>query len=84
MEVWSVDMGGGKSSSLILGGISPTLTTTHYGEPVVAYDDALVFDARGNGNGKTCCSIVGGHQDRITDYTAIVVEEKECRHIQSK
>ena len=37
----------------------------------------LVFDARGNGNGYICCSIVGGHQDRVTDYTAIVVEAHE-------
>ena len=36
--------------------------------------DVLTFDARGNGDGKVCCSIVGGHQDRVTDYTAIVVE----------
>ena len=39
--------------------------------PDVGY---LVFDARGNGNGKVCCSIVGGHQISISDYTAIVVE----------
>lgn len=37
----------------------------------------LTFDARGNGNGAVCCTITGGHQDRITDYTALVVKEKE-------
>lgn len=36
-EVYVVDMGGGKSSSYILKNQSPTLTTTHYGEPTVAY-----------------------------------------------
>ena len=37
------------------------------------YKIALVFDARGNGGGETCPTITGNHQDRITDYTAIVV-----------
>lgn len=37
----------------------------------------LVFDARGNGGGKICPTITGDHQDRITDYTAIVVETDE-------
>lgn len=34
----------------------------------------VVFDARGNGGGETAPTITGDHQDRITDYTAIVVE----------
>ena len=34
----------------------------------------LTFDARGNGNGLICSSIVGGHQISISDYTSIVVE----------
>lgn len=34
----------------------------------------FVFDARGNGGGITAPTITGNHQDRITDYTAIVVE----------
>lgn len=34
----------------------------------------LVFDARGNGGGGTAPTITGDHQDRITDYTAIVLE----------
>ena len=35
---------------------------------------SLIFDARGNGNGRVCCSLVGGHQNRVTDYTAIGLE----------
>ena len=35
----SIDMGGGKSSCVISEDISPTLTCTHYGEPVVCYED---------------------------------------------
>jgi len=34
----------------------------------------LVFDARGNGDGGVSPTITGDHQDRITDYTAIVLE----------
>lgn len=34
----------------------------------------MIFDARGNGNGYVCNSIVGGHQISISDYTAIVLE----------
>jgi len=34
----------------------------------------LVFDARGNGDGWVSPTITGDHQNRITDYTAIVVE----------
>ena len=35
--VYSVDMGGGKSSCVVLDNQSPTLTCTHYGEPAVVY-----------------------------------------------
>lgn len=35
-----------------------------------------IFDARGNGDGKICPSIVGGHQQSISDYTAIVLENR--------
>ena len=34
-----------------------------------------IFDARGNGDGEISCTLTGGHQDRITDYTAIVLEK---------
>lgn len=33
----------------------------------------LVLDARGNGDGKTACTLTGDHQSRVTDYTAIVM-----------
>ena len=39
IKVISVDMGGGKSSCCIYEDVSPTLTCTHYGEPVIAYDN---------------------------------------------
>lgn len=34
----------------------------------------IVFDARGNGNGKTVPIITGDHESRVTDYTAIAVD----------
>ena len=37
----------------------------------------LVFDSRGNGGGTICPTITGDHQNRITDYTAIVLEIHE-------
>jgi DNA (cytosine-5)-methyltransferase 1 len=36
---------------------------------------AVCYDARGNGDGATACTITGDHQNRITDYTAVVVQE---------
>ena len=33
-----------------------------------------IYDARGNGGGMISPTITGDHQDRITDYTAIIVE----------
>lgn len=44
-----------------------TLRAQDHGHP------PLIFDARGNGGGTICPTITGDHQDRITDYTAIVV-----------
>lgn len=35
----------------------------------------LVFDARGNGTGKTVCTLTGDHHSRVTDYTAIVMRQ---------
>ena len=32
----------------------------------------LCYDARGNGDGETVCTLTGDHRNRVTDYTAIV------------
>ena len=40
-------------------------------------DNALTFDARGNGDGKTAMTLAGDHQRRITDYTSLAVEPKK-------
>ena len=34
----------------------------------------FIYDARGNGNGRVSPTLTGDHQNRVTDYTAIVVE----------
>lgn len=44
----------------------------------VAYNQtSRVYDARGNGSGNISPTITGDHQNRITDYTAIILEEQE-------
>lgn len=40
--------------------------------------DPIVFDARGNGDGRIVPTITGDHENRITDYTAIAVEHAGC------
>ena len=35
-----------------------------------------IYDCRGNGDGKTAPTITGDHNNRVTDYTACVVELK--------
>lgn len=37
----------------------------------------LIYDARGNGGGGICPTITGDHQNRITDYTAIVIQKSD-------
>ena len=69
-RVISVDQGGGKSGANSYEDISPTLTCTHGGEPAVAY----TYDARVNGDGQKCATLTGDHQNRVTDYTSVVLE----------
>lgn len=38
--------------------------------------EKAIYDARGNGDGRTCPTITGDHENRITDYTAIAIERK--------
>lgn len=55
-------------------GTTPTIRTSLAGGnaiPEVCYK--AIYDARGNGDGKTSPTLTGDHQNRITDYTAICV-----------
>ena len=51
--------------------MAATLGADDYKEP------QMVFDARGNGDGKTVCTLTGDHQNRVTDYTAVVTSYQD-------
>jgi DNA (cytosine-5)-methyltransferase 1 len=38
----------------------------------------VVYDARGNGDGSTVNTITGDHENRITDYTSVVLDPKSA------
>lgn len=40
-----------------------------------------IWDARGNGNGRISATITGDHDNRITDYTNVVVQREESYSI---
>lgn len=42
---------------------------------VCVKDSAEVYDARENGNGEIVPTITGDHNDRITDYTAVITQK---------
>lgn len=43
--------------------------------------EPIVYDARGNGNGKTVPTITGDHESRVTDYTAICIGNGQLNQI---
>lgn len=49
------------------------VTSTMESEPGGNTVPGFVYDARGNGDGKTVCTITGDHCNRITDYTPLVL-----------
>lgn len=59
-------------------GICPTLPASMGmgGGYIPMITDRKVLDALGNGDGKVVPTITGDHESRITDYTAIVTEER--------
>lgn len=71
LKIRSGCAGGGKGA-LVQTEKSATLSTLQ--------DQALfqpvVYDGRGNGDGKVVPTITGDHENRITDYTAIAIERK--------
>lgn len=59
--------------------ISKTLDTTYPDPSKNQGGIAIVqqiYDCRGNGDGKTAPTITGDHNNRVTDYTACIVEPK--------
>ena len=53
--------------------VTATLRAQDHGHPPLV----LIYDARGNGGGAICPTITGDHQNRVTDYTAVVLETYE-------
>ena len=43
----------------------------------------VVYDARGNGNGETVPTITGDHENRVTDYSALAVQEDHYMTMQA-
>ncbi len=56
---------GAKAGSI---GFAPEIAPT-----LSAEQQSAVYDARGNGDGETVCTLAGDHANRVTDYTAIVM-----------
>ena len=54
----------------------PLRTAQGHGAPAV-----MTFDARGNGEGDVTNTLVGDHQSRVTDFTALAVEPVEGENI---
>lgn len=38
--------------------------------------EAVIYDCGGNGDGNTCPTITGDHNNRVTDYTAVVLNDQ--------
>lgn len=66
-ESWCSGKGFDRSPGITVGGPSATLQAS--GTP-----HAVCYDARGNGEGSTANTITGDHENRVTDYTSVVVE----------
>lgn len=61
--------------SRCLGTSEPNPDSNHGGVAVVqAY--SKVYDARGNGDGETVPTLTGDHENRVTDYTAVLVDSE--------
>lgn len=60
--------------------LSPTICAKGSGGISLNCTPCVVYDARGNGDGSICPTITGDHENRITDYTAVLVQRNEDRH----
>lgn len=56
---------------------APSLKAANSGTNMVP----VVYDARGNGNGKTVCTITGDHESWVTDYTALCIGNGQLNQI---
>lgn len=63
------------------GNITPALDASYYkgcGERC-GVERQVVFDARGNGDGAISPTLTGGHQNRVTNYTAVVAHSIKAK-----
>ena len=59
--------------TVVVPSVFHSLTATNARNPESAQRaNCVVYDARGNGDGKTVPTITGDHNDRVTDYTSLV------------
>lgn len=56
-------------------GISNTTSSSLVADAGGNTAPAVCYDTRGNGNETLCSTLTGDHENRITDYTAVVVKE---------
>lgn len=71
-----LDDQGGQQISVRTDGKSPTLRAEAHGNvPCVINKKTLVYDARGNGDGETVPTITGDHNNRVTDYTVVMLRD---------
>lgn len=61
--------------------ISPTLTA-RCGTGGNNVPGVVLYDARGNGDGATCPTITGDHNNRVTDYIVRRLTPTECARLQ--
>lgn len=67
------EAGGNSVPSVCFPQIARTLTAEADASPCIDRGQNVVcYDARGNGDGMRCPTLTGDHENRVTDYTAIV------------
>lgn len=63
----------------LTGEVAATMNASSCGSPTASGPSVCVhpkvYDARGNGDGKTVPTLTGDHENRITDYSAICVDQ---------
>ena len=77
---YNTSITGSKACTLTAGGSGSSGTCPKVMTPV----QPLTFDARGNGDGQTVNTITGDHNNRITDYTSVVLSLDRASFNQGK
>lgn len=61
--------------------ISGTLQAKENGGYSLNYQNPVVYDARGNGDGQIVPTLTGDHESRVTDYTALAIGNGQLAQI---